>query len=252
MSRKSILSTRANRNKQKTNKKSAEERKEIKEKVEKKLKKIRKGYQGVDSRRKSKVSPETEEKHLKIWESEQYKKIQEKYKPVYEYLDNIELYVLDAVLRGETKQNIAEELGYSVSGIYYIISQMPFQKAFQKEMELKFAVMQKTRKAMYVKIAEKSLNILMTMLEDLERDRDKYGITPAKIKDIVAIVDKVVSMMQDEDGTKGTNVNITGGTVNTNLNIGSEEAEKFNMADAEFRKHLASALVASKPKTPIV
>lgn len=238
--------------------------KEVKKKTKiKKIKKeanrkIEKAERQIEEQKKGKKvfkrNPGAVKERVRQTTEEELNRIREQWKvnKGYDYLTDDELIILDGVMTNRDKRELAEELGMGLSGVYYKISTPVFQKAFQKEMKEKYEVMKKARKALYVKIAEKSLNILLTHLDYVEKEQEKNGFSYEKMRDVMTIIEKVINLMQEEEGTKTTNMNISGEMTNTNLNADSNTMKEFNLADNEFRNHLAKALVASKPKAPLI
>ena len=205
--------------------------------IEKKVKKIKKMKPDVT---KEEIQEEISELQIK------YEELKTTYQ--IDYLNMKEMIVLDGMLRNIPRKELAQQLDMSLPGVYYISRTPEFQKAFQAEMTQKFADMKKSRKAYYVKIAEKGLSILLDRLDKIEEEQAKGEWSGEKSKDIIAIIDKVIDLMATEDGTKGTNVNITGGMDNTNV---IAEVKEFDLADAEFRQQFKQILVNTDDGKPI-
>lgn len=215
--------------------------KKVRDEIPKKVKKIKK------------ENPNLTETDINRIVDEEKQRIFDKYKiqKGYDYLDDTELIILDAVLTNKNKRELAKQLNLSLSGVYYKISTTLFQKALQSEMMERYNDMKKARKTLYTKIAEKALNILLTQLEEIEKDVEKRGFSYEKTKDVMAIAEKIISLMQEEDGGKTTNLNVSGGMQNTNMNVNADMKD-FDLADQNFRLMMAQSLAKTQIDNPTV
>jgi len=194
--------------------------------------------------------PEEKKNQLIQEQQKLMEQLQTRYKV--DYLDYKELRVLDCVIMNQNKRKLALELGCSTSLIYWITTKPEWVRALQEELKGLYDEMKDTRRTMYMKISEKGLNILMNRLDDIEQKdtSDDDTMSREKTRDILAIVDKIVMLMQEEDGYRKLGIDISGGLENANLNA-SATLKEFDIADKYFRKSMANFLVKSKGKQDI-
>jgi Response regulator containing a CheY-like receiver domain and an HTH DNA-binding domain len=170
-------------------------------------------------------------------EKQECTEIENKYKNT--ILPPRELYILDAILKDRNKSEIAKELGICLATVYNIMSRPQFQNVLMKEMQYKYEVMKNTRIALFNKIADKALNILFYIMDEIEREElnREYG-SYIKTKEILYIVGKVIYLMQLEDGIKQKNFNVTANINNLNLNANAALKE-LDLQDVKFREYMA-------------
>jgi hypothetical protein len=223
---------------------------EAEKEVKKKIKKIKK------------VNPElTQEEENAIRAEERKKKREENlaiknngYREKYkiDYLSPTEMRVLHAMMTNEDKNAVALELGISLAGVYYHAQKQSVIKAFTGEMEKQYEEQKRNRKALYTDIATKTLLVMQRRIDGALKITEG-GIKTADefipTKTLSTMLDKVVTLMQEEDGTKGIGINLTGGLNNTNTNLNGEIDD---LNDEVFREGFTKLLLKTQDKQNII